>query len=370
MLDTRSQSTARPSQAKATSSPFLVLCDLCKSYGDALAVDRLNLEIEKGELVAFLGPSGCGKTTSLRVLAGLTPASSGQIIMNGQDLTDMPPYRRDMGLVFQSYALFPHLDVARNVAFGLEMRKVPRGEIATRVAEAIALVRLTGLEHRRPSELSGGQQQRVALARALVIRPSILLFDEPLSNLDAKLRDEMRTEIRDIQQRLGITSVFVTHDQVEALTMCDRIAVINHGRLEQFGSPEDLYERPASAFVASFVGRSNKLTGLSSGNAIRVGSLDLLSLSRNDGPVEVMIRPHRIAIDAALPQDDGPVNRLAGEVVRSIYAGDLIQTEVRVADTVFSVEQSNVFAGRTPGVGSAVTLSFLARDTLVFPAAS
>ena len=192
---------------------FLSIRGLTKRYGEFAAVECLDLEVPKGELVAFLGPSGCGKTTSLRMIAGLVPATSGRIVVGGQDLTDTPPYRRDMGLVFQSYALFTHMSVAKNVAFGLEMRKVGKDEIARRVKEAIALVHLTGKEEDRPAQLSGGQQQRVALARALVVRPSILLLDEPLSNLDAKLRDEMRNEIRDIQKRLGITAIFVTHDR-------------------------------------------------------------------------------------------------------------------------------------------------------------
>src|ERR1700730_587360 len=241
---------------------FLSIRGLTKRYGAFAAVEGLDLEVPKGELVAFLGPSGCGKTTSLRMIAGLVPATSGRIVVGGKDLTDTPPYRRDMGLVFQSYALFTHMSVAKNVAFGLEMRKVAKDEIARRVREAIALVHLTGKEEDRPAQLSGGQQQRVALARALVVRPSILLLDEPLSNLDAKLRDEMRNEIRDIQKRLGITAIFVTHDQVEALTMSDRIVVMNQGRAEQVGPPHEAYEQRATSFVASFLGKTNLLDGV------------------------------------------------------------------------------------------------------------
>ena len=244
------------------SKAHLRLDGLTKRYGDALAVASLDLAVPKGELVALLGPSGCGKTTTLRMVAGLITPSAGRIVVGGNDITAMPPYRRDMGLVFQSYALFPHMTVAKNVAFGLEMRNVPQSEISARVKEALAMVRLEALAERKPRELSGGQQQRVALARALVIRPSILLLDEPLSNLDAKLRDEMRNEIRDIQQSLGITAVFVTHDQVEALSMCDKVVVMKGGKLEQIGTPVEVYEHPASPFVASFVGRTNRLDGV------------------------------------------------------------------------------------------------------------
>ncbi len=348
---------------------FLALRKLCKAYGDVAAVDRLDLEVRRGELMALLGPSGCGKTTSLRMLAGLTQVTSGQIIVDGRDVTRAPPYRRDMGMVFQSYALFPHLDVARNVAFGLEMRKVGREEARRRVAEAIALVQLTGRESRRPAELSGGQQQRVALARALVIRPSILLLDEPLSNLDAKLRDEMRTEIRDIQRRLGITSVFVTHDQTEALTMCDRVAVMNHGRLEQVGSPAELYERPASAFVAAFVGRTNRLSGVAEGDSVVAGGLCLRALGQHRGSVEVMIRPHRISLHNSAAETAGDSNQLKGRVIRSVYAGDVIQTDVQAADCILSVEQPNRGMA-PPGAGDDVTLCFSLRDTMIFPVAS
>ncbi len=352
---------------------FLSIRSLTKRYETMVAVDDLNLEIAKGELVAFLGPSGCGKSTSLRMIAGLAPATSGTISIGGKDVTQLAPYRRDIGLVFQSYALFPHMSVLKNVMFGLEMRKVPAAEAERRAREAIAMVQLEGREDRRPAQLSGGQQQRVALARALVIQPSILLFDEPLSNLDAKLRDEMRSEIRSIQKRLGITSIFVTHDQVEALSMCDKVAVLNGGRLEQLGTPNDLYERPATAFVASFVGRTNRLSGVAEGNRISVGGKALRAPGASKGKVELMVRPHRMVMTAAgetMPDFGGePINSIDGEIRDVYYAGDILHYEIDAGGQVMSVERTTS-GGETPvSPGSAVNLTWRVADTLVFGAA-
>src|SRR5215831_18478844 len=237
------------------------LLGLSKRYGDQHAVRAVDLRVEQGELVVLLGPSGCGKTTTLRLIAGFAEASAGRVLLGGRDVTRLPPYRRNTGMVFQGYALFPHLSAADNVGFGLEMRRIPAPERRRRVEEALRLVRLDGLGDRLPRQLSGGQQQRVALARALVIEPDVLLLDEPLSNLDAQLRQEVRVEIRDLQRKLGLTTVMVTHDQEEALTMADRLVVMSHGRVQQVGSQRDLYERPANAFVAGFVGRTNFLHG-------------------------------------------------------------------------------------------------------------
>jgi putative spermidine/putrescine transport system ATP-binding protein len=353
------------SHLKVNSGAELKLIDLRKVYDDFVAVDNLNLSLRPGELVAFLGPSGCGKTTSLRMIAGLTKVTSGQITVQSRDITDAPVHRRDMGMVFQSYALFPHMDVARNIAFGLEMRKVPKDEIQRRVSEAIALVKLTGCENRNPAELSGGQQQRVALARALVIQPSILLFDEPLSNLDAQLREEMRLEIRDIQQRLGITAIFVTHDQVEALTMCDRVAVMHHGRLEQLGTPQELYDTPATSFVASFVGRTNRLVGTASGTHFKTGGMDLVLPSEHHGDGVAMIRPHHITI-GEVSGEHGQVSLLKGTVIRTVYSGDLVQTDVDVGGVAISVEQSNRKANLIHGAGEPLTLQVAVRDILFF----
>ena len=346
---------------------FLSLRGLSRRYGPFAAVDDLNLDVARGELVAFLGPSGCGKTTSLRMIAGLVPASSGHIAVDGRDITKVPPYQRDMGLVFQSYALFPHMDIARNVAFGLEMRKVPKAEAAVRVKEAIAMVRLAGREHHRPSQLSGGQQQRVALARALVIRPSILLLDEPLSNLDAKLRDEMRTEIRDIQKRLGITAIFVTHDQVEALTICDKVVVMNQGRLEQMGTPHEIYEHPKTAFVAGFVGRINRLSGIASGGLAQVAGITV-SAAGFEGTVDVMVRPHRIALAPAGAAVADGLHRLSGTISRATFAGDILEYEVDVGGVQVKTEAATRGGETLLAPGTPVTLSWRPEDTFVYGA--
>src|SRR6476619_3546420 len=239
----------------------LQLTALTKTYGDVRAVAGVDLDIGEGELVVLLGPSGCGKTTTLRMIAGFVAPTAGEIRLGGHDITRQPPWKRNTGLVFQSYALFPHLTAAENVAFGLRMRNLPQPRIDAKLAEALRLVRLEGLGDRLPRELSGGQQQRVALARALVIEPDILLLDEPLSNLDAKLRAEVRVEIRELQKKLGLTTVMVTHDQEEALTMADRLVVMSHGKVQQVGSQRELYEHPVNAFVAGFVGRTNFVRG-------------------------------------------------------------------------------------------------------------
>jgi len=241
--------------------PHLALRGLRKTFGHTVAVDGLDLDVGPGEFVALLGPSGCGKTTTLRMVAGFERPDRGDVLIQGVPVTDKPPYRRDVGIVFQSYALFPHMTVADNVAYGLRMRKVPAAERTARVVAALELARLTGLDARYPRQLSGGQQQRVAVARAIVIRPSVLLFDEPLSNLDARLRQAMRDELRELQRTLRIATILVTHDQEEALSLADRIVVMHAGRVEQVGTPETIYARPATPFVAEFIGQCNFLSG-------------------------------------------------------------------------------------------------------------
>jgi len=250
---------------------FLTLKGISKRYGDFTAIEQIDLDVERGEFLSLLGPSGCGKTTTLQMVAGFVTPTTGTILLDGRDITYERPEKRGMGVVFQSYALFPHMTVDGNVGFGLEMRNMKRAARAERVAEALDLVRLSGLDGRYPKELSGGQRQRVAIARALAMRPELLLLDEPMSNLDAKLREEMHIELRAIQKRLGITTILVTHDQVEAMTMADKIVVLNAGRIEQYGSPLDLYERPANLFVAGFIG-SPKMNFVSGEVASRHGA--------------------------------------------------------------------------------------------------
>jgi putative spermidine/putrescine transport system ATP-binding protein len=301
------------------------------------------------------------------MIAGLVTATSGRVVVAGRDVTALPPHKRDMGIVFQNYALFPHMDVTGNVAFGLEMRGLKRAEIGTKVRRALEMVRLEHLARRRPRELSGGQQQRVALARALVIEPSILLLDEPLSNLDAKLREEMRGEINDIQRRLGITTIFVTHDQVEALAMCDRIAVMRAGHLEQLGTPFEIYEHPASPFVADFVGRINRLDALrAEDGSIRVDGRTLCA--GNDGaagPVTLMVRPHRIELDTT-PRDAG-WNNWPGRIHRVTYVGDVLSCAVECGDTMLTVERHTLPGLPTPREGDEVVLAWRVSDTLAFP---
>ncbi|MBL6457958.1 ABC transporter ATP-binding protein [Belnapia sp. T6] len=300
----------------------LGLDSLSRRYGGTVAVERVDLEVAEGELVALLGPSGCGKTTTLRMVAGFVPPSSGTVRIGGRDVTRLPPHARDTGMVFQSYALFPHMSVGRNVAFGLEMRGIGKAERETRVREALRLVRLEGLEDRLPRQLSGGQQQRVALARALVVNPAVFLLDEPLSNLDAKLRAEVRAEIRGLQQRLGLTTLFVTHDQEEALTMADRLVVMERGRVRQVGTAEAIYARPADLFVAGFIGRINVLRGrlegpgrfLAEGPTGPAATLPCPAATPPARPV-LTIRPERIGIRP------GAESGIPARLVQTAYLG-------------------------------------------------
>ena len=281
------------------------LVDLVKRFGEVSAVDGINVEIPGGEFFSLLGPSGCGKTTTLRLVAGFEQPTDGRILLDGVDMAHTPPHKRKVNTVFQSYALFPHLSVHENVAFGLRFKDVSKQDSNRRVAEALALVQLEGFDKRRPSQLSGGQQQRVALARALILNPSVLLLDEPLGALDAKLRKALQVELKALQERIGITFIYVTHDQEEALTMSDRLAVMSRGRIEQVGTPEELYERPTTEFVADFLGVSNLMSGAVEGASangscrVRLGDFAITAGAGDTdatGPVKIVIRPERVRL--------------------------------------------------------------------------
>jgi putative spermidine/putrescine transport system ATP-binding protein len=347
----------------------LELQNLGKRYGDFHAVRDVSLSVADGEFLVLLGPSGCGKTTTLRMVAGFIEPTAGQVKLGGADVTLLPPWKRNAGMVFQSYALFPHLTVAQNVAFGLEMRKVPRADIDKRVEETLALVRLEGYGGRLPRQLSGGQQQRVALARALAIHPDVLLLDEPLSNLDAKLRQEVRVEIRELQQRMGLTTVMVTHDQEEALTMADRLVVMNEGAVRQVGSQRDLYERPADRFVAGFVGRSTFLDGTveAPGRFRTGGGLSLVCAGGATGKASLSLRPERLEI-AAAPLA-GLDNCLPGTVEFVSYLGAMIDIHVRLSPADRLVVQiANRDGGFAPEVSQQVHVGWRASAGQVFNA--
>jgi len=355
---------------------YLVLEDVVKVFparggsGEVTAVDHVSVAIEKGELVTLLGPSGCGKTTTLRLIAGFEFPTSGIIRLDGKVINDEPPHKRDMSMVFQSYAIFPHLNVFENTAYGLKVQRRPRAEIQKRVARALELVELTGLENRAPNQLSGGQQQRVALARALIMEPKVLLMDEPLSNLDAKLREQMRTEIRRIQKRLGITTVYVTHDQVEAMTLSDRIVIINNGRVEQIGTPTEVYRRPQTRFVADFIGRANFVTGIVRDR--RDGQLVVDALGTTliavapagdmtvGETVTLVARPEMLELDT-------PEAQVEGIVRRATYLGHTIEYDVEVAGQLLSLVEHDPRHHTIHPEGQPVRVRFLEDCLYVLP---
>ncbi|TPN13652.1 ABC transporter ATP-binding protein [Mesorhizobium sp. B2-3-3] len=354
---------ARPAPVGAeANSPAVEFRNIDIAYGKFVAVRDFSLSIRKGSFVTLLGPSGCGKTTILRSIAGLVDISGGQIMIGGRRVDDVPIYKRNIGLVFQSYALFPHKTVFDNVAFGLKYRNVPKPEIKRRVGKALEMVRLPGSEKKLPSQLSGGQQQRIALARAIVFEPQVLLLDEPLSALDANMREEMRVEIKKIQKETGITAIFVTHDQEEALSMSDRIVVMNAGSSEQIGTPEEVYERPATAFVADFLGKANMLAGtvsvsgqgtatvvLATGQTINVACPRPLA---QGGNVMVVVRPQKLSVGAA-----ASANRLSGRVVSASYLGGSAIYEVDIGGRT-SIRANVPISGRVLREGEAIDLGF------------
>lgn len=314
--------------------------DITKRYGAATAVAGISFTVESGTLVTLLGPSGCGKTTTLRMIAGLELPSEGRILIAGRDVTNLNATQRDVSMVFQSYALFPHMSVLENVCYGLRRSGLAKAAADARAREGLAQVGLEGYESRQPSELSGGQQQRVAVARALVLEPSVLLFDEPLSNLDARLRRQMREEIRELQQRLRLTVVYVTHDQQEAMAVSDRIIVMNAGRIEQQGAPRELYERPATPFLARFMGESNPASGharrLDAATVrVRLGDaeIDIANTTAVDGNVTVAVRPEAISVELA----PGPAGALPGTIAKASYVGTHMEYSIdTAAGTLFA----------------------------------
>jgi putative spermidine/putrescine transport system ATP-binding protein len=354
---------------------FVTFDDVCKTYdGRTNVVDHLDLAIAEGEFLSLLGPSGSGKTTTLLMLAGFERPTAGHIRLRAQPIDDLPPYKRNFGMVFQNYALFPHMTVAENLAFPLSVRKLARSEIDTRVRSALAMVRMSAFATRFPSQLSGGQQQRVAMARALVFEPQMILMDEPLGALDRQLRDEMQLELRRLHDRLGITTVYVTHDQAEALTMSDRIAVFHQGRIQQIAAPQTLYEAPANLFVASFVGENNRFAGevIETNADLCITSVEGTRIRGRAGGqiaaatrVTVSVRPEQISVAASAAHDGN--NALAGRVEETIFLGDRVRVRLRcdAGELIANVPARD--AAGIPQVGALAVAQWTAASTVVFP---
>ena len=353
-----------------------------KAFGDTVAVDDLSLDVTEGEFFSMLGPSGCGKTTTLRMIGGFEEPTNGTVYLGGRDVTDLPPHKRDVNTVFQSYALFPHLNVYENVAYGLKRKKVDKADIKTRTLDALRLVDLPGFEKRKPTQLSGGQRQRVALARALVNHPKVLLLDEPLGALDLKLRKQMQLELKRIQTEVGITFIYVTHDQEEAMTMSDRLAVMRHGRIEQVGHPEEVYESPATGFVAGFLGASNLLDGevkdrnghvsailLAGGSTVHVPS-DRVGFDPG-ASVRVGVRPEKINLQAVGREPPGGHNSVTGLLRMSTYIGVSHQYKIEgPGGATLTVYVQNLGADPAPSPGTEVRLVWRPEHTFVVEASA
>jgi putative spermidine/putrescine transport system ATP-binding protein len=351
---------------------FLGIENVRKEYGTNIVVHDFNLSVSRGEFVSFLGPSGCGKTTTLRMVAGFEEPSAGTIRIDGKDVTNLRPNQRNVGMVFQAYALFPNLTVASNIAFGLKVKRWPSSDIRARVAEMLAMIKLPQLGDRYPYQLSGGQQQRVALARAIAVKPQVLLLDEPLSALDAKIRVSLREEIRALQRDLGITTIYVTHDQEEALSMSDRIVVMNEGRIEQIGSPFEIYNYPRTRFVASFVGTLNILEGLVVDPEAGSITIDGQQIRAVRGVVSgtagdqrsVALRPEAIRINGEVSGH----NRISGTIDEVNFLGAVVRIRVRIAESSISLDTFNSPNAPPPKRGDQVTLSFAPEDVLMLEA--
>ena len=341
------------------------LRNIALSFGSTQVLRDITLSVAPGEFFALLGPSGSGKSTLLRLIAGFNRNQSGKVLIGGRDVGPVPPWQRDVGMVFQSYALWPHMTVTQNVAFGMEERRLPRDDIRRKVAAVLELVELTGLESRRPGQLSGGQQQRVAIARTLAIEPQVLLLDEPLSNLDAKLRVQTRQELKKLQKRLGITTIFVTHDQEEAMTTCDRIAVMDQGVIQQVGTPMELFDHPANRFVAQFIGSVNLFDGRFTRTAgalhfssPAIGEVALPAMLEPPGTQgEIAFRPHAVRLAAGSPAATGDDMRLTGTIEGEEFLGEFLRYEVRVAGTRVVVDHAHARGEPPLAAGTPVTLS-------------
>ena len=384
MLSIPAEGAAYSSAAGVTSrgvaEPTAVTLDrVTKRFGELTAIDQISLAVRRGELMTLLGPSGCGKTTLLNLVAGFLLPESGEIAIDGRQVTNIPTYRREIGIMFQNYALFPHMNVAENVGYGLRMRRLPKPEIARRVADALALVKLEGVNDRKPRQLSGGQQQRVALARALIIRPKVLLLDEPFSALDRNLRAAMQVELKDIQRKLGVTTIFVTHDQGEALSLSDRIAVIAEGRIRQLGAPGEIYRRPADRFVASFIGDVNVLSARLERNdgptaTVAVGGARVLvpagplKAVEPGGTVDLFLRPEDLRVAR-----EGEGIAAHGNVAAQIYQGGHIDLYVEVPEAAsgrvllrLPAQEASAFSS----AGKDIAITFAGADAVAFPKAT